>query len=701
MSVVSEMQRLNNLKLLLRYNYIFIVLFLLAIIYVFIFTIIIKYESHYTGSERELKGIIKEYSINGSKLQMTIKANEDIIATYYINSEEEKSELLKTVGIGKSIYLSGSMNSPSNNTIPNNFNYKKYLYNQKIFYLFDVSNLEINNDSNLFDKIKDYLYKRAYNLDNSAYLLVLVLGDKSLISSDTYNNYQTNGTSHLLAISGSHITVLLSIFSLILKKVRAIPKLLILSSILLFFAFITNFQAAVMRAILFFILSSINKIGKFNYNNIHILFFTAFILILINPFIVYDLGFIYSFTVCGGIIYYSDKITGNYITQLFKISLISFLFSLPISAYINYEVNIASIFVNMIFVPWISIILFPFSIITFIFPIFNTILSYMLSITDFLNNLFVKYSLFINLPKTSIIVIIILFLFLILLKTNKKYIILFLTTIFLIKITPKLDSNYYVYFLDINQGDNIVLITPHQKEAVMIDTGGKITYEVEEWKKSNKSYNLSDNPIKFLKSIGITKLDYLILTHGDNDHAGEAINILDKMNVESVVLNNDSFNDLEKSIISSLDKLKINYYQNIESISISNTKVYFLNNSLYDNENDNSIVTYTNFGGMNFLFMGDASAKVEEDLLKKYNLKNVDVLKVGHHGSKTSSSWTFVNELHPIYSIISVGKNNRYGHPNTEVLDILKNTNIYRTDEDGTIVFKIKNNKFNIDTFAP
>ena len=104
---------------------------------------------------------------------------------------------------------------------------------------------------------------------------------------------------------------------------------------------------------------------------------------------------------------------------------------------------------------------------------------------------------------------------------------------------------------------------------------------------------------------------------------------------------------------------------------------------------------------MNFLFMGDASTKVEEDLLKKYNLKNVDVLKVGHHGSKTSSSWTFVNELRPIYSIISVGKNNRYGHPNTEVLDILKNTNIYRTDEDGTIVFKIKNNKFNIDTFAP
>lgn len=695
------MPHLTNLKLLLRCNILFIILFLFAIIYVFIITVLIKYESKYIGNETKINGKIDEYSINGNKLQMEISGKEKIIATYYINTEEEKEYLLKTIGIGKAVYLSGSLNSPINNTIPNNFNYKNYLYNKKIFYLFDIASYEIIDDNNFIDKIKDYLYKRAYSLDNNEYLLVLVLGDKSLISSDIYNNYQTNGTSHLLAISGSHVAVLLAVFNVFLKRLKEIPKLLILSGILLFFGFITNFQAAVMRAIYFFILNSLNKIGKFNFSNLQILFLTAFILILFDPFIIYDLGFIYSFAVCGGIIYYSDKITGNYIVKMFKLSTISFLFSLPISAYINYEVNILSILVNMLFVPWISIIVFPLAIITFIMPIFNPILSFTLSITDFLNNLFVNFCFFINIPKTSIIFIALLFLFLILLKSNKKYLIAIISILIIIKIIPKLDNNHYVYFLDVGQGDNIVLITPHQREVIMLDTGGRITYEVDEWKRSNKTYNVSDNTIKFLKSIGVTNIDYLILSHGDNDHAGEAINILKSIPTANVILNNDAFNDLEESIISKVNALNINYYQNIKSINLSTTKLYFLNDYLYDNENDNSLVTYTNFGNINFLFMGDASVKVEQDLLEKYNLENVDILKVGHHGSKTSTSLDFINDINPIYSIISVGRNNRYNHPNAEVLEILNGTNIYRTDYDGTIAFKISGDKFRIKTFMP
>jgi len=96
--------------------------------------------------------------------------------------------------------------------------------------------------------------------------------------------------------------------------------------------------------------------------------------------------------------------------------------------------------------------------------------------------------------------------------------------------------------------------------------------------------------------------------------------------------------------------------------------------------------------------MGDAGVEVEEDLIKKYNLQNIDVLKVGHHESKTSSGKKFIDEINPMYSIISVGKNNRYGHPNKEVLNVLEDTKIYRTDEDGSIMIKIKNNKLKIVT---
>ena len=99
--------------------------------------------------------------------------------------------------------------------------------------------------------------------------------------------------------------------------------------------------------------------------------------------------------------------------------------------------------------------------------------------------------------------------------------------------------------------------------------------------------------------------------------------------------------------------------------------------------------------------MGDAGIEVEEDLIEKYNLQNIDILKVGHHGSRTSSSKEFISEINPRYSIISVGKNNRYGHPNNNVLDNLNNSKIYRTDQDGSIMFKIKNDKLKIETSTP
>ena len=182
---------------------------------------------------------------------------------------------------------------------------------------------------------------------------------------------------------------------------------------------------------------------------------------------------------------------------------------------------------------------------------------------------------------------------------------------------------------------------------------------------------------------------------------GEAINLVENFKVEKVIFNCSEFNDLEQELIKVLDKKKIPYYTCIKELNIDNNKLYFLNNKDYGNENDNSSVIYTELNKHKFLFMGDAGVEVEEDLIEKYNLQNIDVLKVGHHGSKTSSSKTFIDEINPKYSVISVGKNNRYGHPNKEVLDNLKDSKIYRTDIDGSIMFKIKNNKLKIGTCSP
>jgi competence protein ComEC len=182
---------------------------------------------------------------------------------------------------------------------------------------------------------------------------------------------------------------------------------------------------------------------------------------------------------------------------------------------------------------------------------------------------------------------------------------------------------------------------------------------------------------------------------------GEAINLVENFKVEKVIFNCGDFNDLEQELINILDKKKIPYYSCIKELKIDDNKLYFLNNDDYGNENDNSSVIYTEFNNHKFLFMGDAGLKVEEDLIQKYNLKDIDVLKVGHHGSKTSSGKEFIDEITPKYSIISVGKNNRYGHPNDGVLDNLNDSKIYRTDQDGSIMFKIKNNRLSIETCTP
>ena len=182
---------------------------------------------------------------------------------------------------------------------------------------------------------------------------------------------------------------------------------------------------------------------------------------------------------------------------------------------------------------------------------------------------------------------------------------------------------------------------------------------------------------------------------------GEAINLVNNFKVEKVIFNCGPYNDLEKELIRVLDKKKIPYYSCIKELNVDDNKLYFLQTKEYDNENGNSNVIYTEFDGYKFMFMGDASITTEKEILKKYNIPDIDVLKVGHHGSKTSSSKEFINEINPKYSIISVGNNNRYGHPNKEVLDTLDNSKIYRTDKDGSVMFKIKNNKLKIETCNP
>lgn len=625
-----------------------------------------------------------------------------LVGTLYLDNLEEKENILDDLLYGAYVLVEGELIKPYNNTIPNNFNYKSYLSNKMIYYQLKIDNIKVIKESNnIIYKLKNKINKRILKIDKTGYLKAFILGDNSLIDDMVYESYQSIGITHLFALSGMHVSLLSGIILKGLKKVNNKLKYLIVIIVLISYGFIVGYPASIKRAITFFIIASINKIFNFKLSTLKILFITVFILIFINYKIIYDIGFLYSVITVFGIFWGSNFIKSeNIIYSSFKLSLVAFLFSLPITLACFYEINILSIIYNMFYIPFVSVILYPFCLLTFILPFLEKILVLLIKVMEnislFLNNIdFFKLYLDFNIGEILLFYI----LLLVILRYNRfKYFILLFLIVFIDFMIPYLDSSLYVYYLDVGQGDSSLIITPHLKEVILIDTGGKLSFDTK--LEGDKSY-VSEGTLSLLRSLGINKIDYLILTHGDYDHMGDAIYLVNNIKINKVIFNCGEYNDLEKELMEVLEQEKINYYTCINELDINKNKIYFLNSDIYDNENDNSNVTYFNFYNNNFLFMGDAGIDKEKYILDNYNLENIDFFKVGHHGSKTSSSKEFVNMINPKYSLVSVGRNNRYGHPNEEVLDILRDSKIYRTDENGTIKLQIKNNKVNINLFEP
>ena len=370
----------------------------------------------------------------------------------------------------------------------------------------------------------------------------------------------------------------------------------------------------------------------------------------------------------------------------------------------SYEINIIGFINNLFFIPYVTYIVFPVSLFVLAFQKSNIVLIFFTKLMEGISNISTKvFNISLCFSHMSISLIIIYYILLVLIICNDKkktYNIVLLFFIVFLYIKPVFNRTINVYYNDVGQGDSTLIVIKNKN--ILIDTGGRIKVKKSKWKERNRDYDLMKSSlIPFYKSIGLKKINYLIITHGDYDHMGEAINLVNSFKVEKVIFNCGPFNDLEKELIKVLDKKKIKYCSCIKELNIDSNKLYFLQTKDYDNENDNSNVIYTELSGYKFLFMGDAGIDKEKDVINKYNIYDVDVLKVGHHGSKTSSGKEFINEINPKYSIISVGKNNRYGHPNKEVLNNLDNSKIYRTDWDGSITFKIKNNKLEIKTCIP
>lgn len=679
-----------KLRKILLCDFLYII-FIIVILFFSLFRLLFFKSSNYSLKSNLVEGIVTKIVYKENNQVIYLKNKENFIINFKVGNK------LKFT-LGDRILVKGEFKRASKNTTEYLFNYQKYLERKNIFYIVGAKEIEIvKKNKNIYYLIKQALYN---NFQNNPYLLTFIMGDKSLIKNNVLRSYQENGISHLFAISGMHITMFANILNIILKKLslNEEKKFLIISFFLCCYLLLVGFSPSILRGVLFYIFFTLNKIYYFYIKPVNLYIFILGVCLLINPNFIFDVGFWYSFLISLALILYSFKLQSkNFVISLFKVSFLSFIVSIPISLFNFYQINILSIFYNILFVPLISFIIFPCALISSLVkpirPIFNFFIIILENLSLFLNKISFGKLIF---KRLNMIVYIIYLVIIILFLFWKRKLLLKLFFILLIFhfMIPLFSNNTYIKMLDIGQGDSILL--HFNKKSILIDTGGVYSY------KNNEAdgkifYNII---LPAFKSLGIGKLDYLIITHGDADHMGEAIQLIENFKVEVVIFNCGEYNNLEKKLIKVLEKKKIKYYSCIKELNIDKNKLYFLQTKEYNNENDNSNVIYTEIEGYRFLFMGDAGVLKEKDILDTYDISKIDVLKVGHHGSRTSTSELFLKRINPQIALISAGRDNKFNHPHDEVLNLLNKykVKVFSTKEFGSITidlnkFKIRKNK--------
>ena len=678
---------MKKLKTILQSNIITIFIFLITVFYI-LFYLNNKPESKYTKNENIITGYIYECDRKEDKIVLKVKGKENILVNYY---DDFKCEL------GSYIKAYGEIKKPEKNTNFYLFNYQNYLLTKKINYIFKADKIEkINTKIPFIYQIKNYLNKHIENYKSKPYLEALVLGKDDNIKENVIESYQTNGISHLLAISGAQITLFSCGLLFILSKLFSKnTSYLFTIMFLLFYLFITNFQSSILRAVAFFIILTINKQFELKISTLKLLIITLCTLLIINPYLIYSLGFILSFTVSFFLILFKGLINKyqNYFSKTLVISLIAFLSSAPIIINSFFKINLLSPIINLYFVPLVTFIIYPLALLTFIFKPLDNIF---LNIVTIMEKASLKLSnidiLNLSMSHINIIFFIIYYLIIILILYNwqkgRNYVIVFFIILLIHHNINYLNPYSTLTMIDVGQGDSFLLKLKHNKANILIDTGGIASYD------DRKPYDIAKNIlIPYLNAEGVNKLDYLIITHGDFDHGGMAKNLIKNFKIKHIILNREN-NNLEKEIIKKFKGKITNISEGI--IKIENINLNFLNGLNTYDENKASLIIYTNIENRNILLMGDATKESENYILNTYNLPKMDILKVGHHGSNTSTSKKFIKKISPKISLISAGKNNIYGHPHQETLKKLKNSDVYITKKDGAV--KINLNNFTIKT---
>ncbi|MFJ5758086.1 DNA internalization-related competence protein ComEC/Rec2 [Neobacillus sp. NPDC093182] len=671
--------------------------------------------------------------VDGDLLQVTAldtKYKEKLLIRYQIKSEEEKKQLKNTNFYGRLCQVTGQLKAPSIAKNPNAFNYRNYLTSKQVYKIVELKNHPLSKcsfvESTPLTMIKELRFNGIHYLEKNfppemaALSAALIFGDRSMFDPEILMDYQRTGIVHLLAISGLHVSLLIGMVFYLGIRIGFTRQFMMnfLLVILPIYAILTGASPSVIRAVLmiFLVLFILRWKKQLKLSPIDAISLTLMIYVFFAPLIVLDAGFQLSFSVSFAIILSYSSILPRYqqtISAMVVTSIIAQLAALPILLYHFFEISFISIAANLLYIPLFSFVFLPGLYLLFFIQIIfgdtpSILINLFMKIITLANSLIelladLSFAQLItgrpNWLNFIVYILIILIIFLLWeggLKRKRKQKVILLTFVLFTFQNVWNWANPFgeVTMIDVGQGDSILIHYPFGQGTYLIDTGGTVQFEEEEWKKAAKPFEVGrDVVVPYLKGKGIKKLDKLILTHGDSDHIGGASAILKEIKVKQIILPSVAEpSKSELTIIQEANKKGIQVVKVSEGSQWKNKKSLFYvlgpEKNYQGERNSGSIAIIANIGGLKWFFGGDLDQQGEERIIKKYPNLNIDVLKTGHHGSKTSSSEIFIKRSTPSISWISVGERNRYGHPHNEVLEHLSKTTIYRTDLHGAITYR-------------
>ena len=682
--------------------------------------------------------------------------NEYKIETEKINNIKLKKKFIlltknKEIEYGNKIKLEGTYIKPSKSRNYKGFDYSNYLKTENIYGTIEQNGkIELIKEKNInylfinLYKVKNKIIKNINNKfpeETRGVVLGILLGDKSSIEEDVRQNFADSSLSHILAVSGTHISYVVICISVLFKKLKLNKNIRkVLTSLVLFmYLYLVDFSVSATRAVIMSTIVIMQMLFYRKQDTITTIAFSSIIILINNPYSILNIGFLLSYGGTIGIILFVNRISieskedffqrfKSYLKDICIVTISAQTIIMPIIIYyfntISFTFIISNIIASLIIGPIIMIGLviiaisfFKIPIISLIIRFYNILIVILVRTADIISKIPMS-KIYLKTPTTLEIIFYYSVVFLIALliyikKSNRKFIkktiqidiynlknffinnrnkvLIFISIVSLISITSiKIPKELKINFIDVGQGDSCLITTPQNKK-VIVDSGG------------SESYDVGKNVLlPYLLDKRITKIDYIMISHFDTDHCKGFEYVLENIKVKNVIISKQcETSENFKQIMKIIRKKRINLIivQKETKIKIDNfTTVDILSpqsENIADNMNDNSIVAKFEAYNFSILFTGDASEKIEKELIKeKINLKS-DILKVSHHGSKTGTSEEFLKSVKPKIALIGVGENNKFGHPTKDVIKRLTENKIkiYRTDTDGEIRIKIKKSK--------